>query len=67
VKFGTPVLFEVALLNYHEMFTWFVQKDAGLQATGADGQGILAYLRDYRSVKMAEFVQGLISQHDELG
>ncbi len=55
--FGTPVVFEVALLGYKELFRWFVEKGADTLATDEDGQNVVLYLLDHEHAEMATWVR----------
>src|SRR5690242_1124898 len=39
-KFGTPLLFEVAALEYHDLVLWLVQHGADTDKKKSDGQPI---------------------------
>ena len=56
-SFGTPVLFEVAQLEYRELFTWFIENGADANATDREGQDIARHLLDYNHEGMAEWVR----------
>lgn len=53
--FGTPVLFEVALLGYRTLFAWFVLHGADFAALDGEGRGIIDYLSDYGEEAMVDF------------
>jgi ankyrin repeat protein len=59
-NFGTPVIFEVAQLEYKELFAWFVANAADIHATDSDGNDIVSYLLEYEHDEMAKWVQQLI-------
>jgi hypothetical protein len=54
--FGTPVLFEVAQLEYRDLFRWFVQNGADAFARDQDGQDLIEYLREFEKDEMIRFV-----------
>jgi ankyrin repeat protein len=58
-KFGTPVVFEVAKLDYKDLFVWFVENGVDLKAVDQDGQGLVAHLGEFGHSKMIAFVQQL--------
>ncbi len=55
--FGTPVIFEVAQLEYREMFLWFVQHGANIHARDREGQDLFEYLLEFDKDDMAEWVR----------
>ena len=55
--FGTPVVFEVAQLEYKELFCWFLENGADRHAEDGDGQDLINYLHDYDQSEIAEWVQ----------
>lgn len=57
-KFGTPALFEVAQLDYRELYTWFVCHGADPSATDAEGNDVVQYLIEYGNEDMAAWVAG---------
>ena len=56
-KFGTPVLFEVALLGYKNLFAWFVESGADLRIRDKEDQDLVDYLLEYDKGKMADWVR----------
>jgi hypothetical protein len=46
-EFGTPVLFEVAQLDYQELYEWFITKGVDVHARDADGNDLSAYLKQF--------------------
>jgi ankyrin repeat protein len=56
-KFGTPVIFEVALLGYKDLFRWFADVGADLKAVDQYGQGLVEHLEEFGRSEMAEFVK----------
>jgi ankyrin repeat protein len=57
-EFGIPVIFEVASLEYKELFDWFLAKGADIRAQDANGQDIILYLLEFDHEDMAEWVRG---------
>lgn len=64
--FGTPTLFEVAQLEYRELFLWFLQNGANPHAENHEGNDLITYLREHGQHEMAsvfmEAVPGLRSE-----
>ncbi|GAA0766514.1 ankyrin repeat domain-containing protein [Ideonella azotifigens] len=57
-KFGTPALFEVASLEYKDLFDWFLANGADVKALDAEGQDIVQHLLEFDRQDMAEWVRG---------
>ena len=55
--FGTPVVFEVAQLNYKELVLWFISNGVDMAAVNNESQDIAAYLQEYANEEIVEFVQ----------
>ncbi len=55
--YGTPVIFEVAQLEYHDLFLWFVQHGANVHAHDREGQDLFEYLLEFDKDDMAEWVR----------
>lgn len=55
-KFGTPLLFEVAQLGYHDLFLWLVNHGADLNQANKSGDSLHDYLVEYRCDKMLKFI-----------
>lgn len=55
--FGTPVLFEVASLEYKELFDWFLLNGANAKVVDAESQDVVLYLLDFDHEEMAEWVR----------
>jgi ankyrin repeat protein len=56
-EFGTPLLFEVALLGYRELFIWLVEHGADPNKTNAEGQRIEDYLAEFSKAEMIDFIK----------
>jgi ankyrin repeat protein len=56
-EFGTPVIFEVAQLDYKELLAWFVKNGADLHAVDKYGEGLAAHLLEYEQIEMREHVR----------
>jgi ankyrin repeat protein len=55
--FGTPVVFEVAQLEYKELFSWFVEHGVDLRVRNSDDQDLVEYLLEHDKEEMAEWVR----------
>jgi len=55
-EFGTPVLFEVALLGHWDLFKWLIKHGADLQKKDAQGQTIAEYLIEFGRPETLEFI-----------
>ena len=62
-KFGTPAVFEVAQLEYKELFLWFSHRAADLSAKDADGNDLATNLIEYGKEEMAQFVATVAGAH----
>ena len=62
-KFGTPTVFEVAQLEYRELFVWFVHNGADLSLKDGEGNDIVANLLEYGKEEMAQFVATTVRPH----
>lgn len=58
-EFGTPIIFEVAGLEYKELFQWFVSEGADLEITDSDNHKILEYLEEYDNQSMIDFLKNM--------
>ena len=56
-KFGTPLIFEIALLGYKELLLWFVAKGANMQQRNGEGQTIKDYLIEFEKFEMIAFLE----------
>jgi ankyrin repeat protein len=56
-RFGTPVLFEVAQLEYRQLHGWLVQNGADTGAQDRDGRGIVEHLLQFEVPEMIEWVR----------
>ena len=57
-EFGTPVIFEVALLGYKDLLLWLLDHDVDLQATDEDGNDLFSYLKEHEKSEILDFLQG---------
>ena len=55
--FGSPLLFEAALLGHRDLFLWLVDHGADPAKQDAQGQSIGEYLTDFEEFEMIEFIQ----------
>ena len=60
-EFGTPILFEVAQLEYRELFIWFLENGADPHKKDREGNDLIAYLHEYQKHEMASFAFDAIS------
>ena len=56
-RFGTPVLFEVAQLEYRQLYGWLVQNGADTRARDRDDRGIVEHLLQFEVPEMIEWVR----------
>lgn len=57
--FGTPVVFEVALLDYRDLLQWFISNGADLKCRDDNGQNIKEYVLDYDRLDLARRLESL--------
>ena len=57
-EFGTPVVFEVALLGYKDLLLWLLDHDVDLWATDEDGNDVFSYLKEHEEIEILDFLQG---------
>jgi ankyrin repeat protein len=55
--FGIPVLFEVASLEYKDLFRWFVAQGANVRATDSEDQDLVLHLLEHERNEMAQWVR----------
>ncbi len=60
-EFGTPIVFEVAQLEYKDLLLWFVGKGVDLKATNEEGEDVFAYLANYDKKEMIDFLRSQTS------
>ena len=58
-KFGTPVVFEVALLDNRDLLRWFVFAGADLKCLDREGQNIKEYVLDFGYEETAKHLESL--------
>ncbi|MCB0718676.1 MAG: ankyrin repeat domain-containing protein [Bacteroidetes bacterium] len=59
-RFGNPVVFEVAVLEYRELFQWFVDQGADVATRDGDGLDLFQYLIENEKDDMAEWVRSIV-------
>ena len=60
--FGTPLVFEVALLGYTELFRWLIANGADPAQRDADGQSLKEYLLEHDKADLARAVEVMITE-----
>ncbi len=55
-EFGTPLLFEVALLGYRDLYLWLIDHGADVDQLDSNGQSISEYLAQFDKNEMIDFV-----------
>lgn len=60
-EFGTPLLFEVAQLGYHDLLLWIIEHGADPKKKDAQGQSIDEYLAEFDKPEMIEFIKQRIA------
>jgi len=58
-EFGTPVVFEVAQLDYRDLLQWFISNRADLKCKDANGQDIKEYVMDFGLIEVAKHLESL--------
>ena len=58
-KFGTPVAFEVAQLDYRDLLHWFISNGADLSCRDKDGKNIKEYVLDFGHENIAKYLESL--------
>jgi ankyrin repeat protein len=57
--FGTPVVFEVAQLDYRDLLRWFFSNGADLKCRDREGKNIKEYVLDYGDEEIARHLESL--------
>jgi ankyrin repeat protein len=57
--FGTPVIFEVAQLDYKDLLHWFISNGANLKCLDEDGKNIKEYVLDFGHEDIAKHLETL--------
>ncbi len=58
-QFGTPVVFEVAQLDYRDLLRWFISSGADLKCLDGEGKNIKEYILDFGHEEIAEHLEAL--------
>ena len=57
--FGTPVVFEVAQLDYRDLLQWFISNGADLKSRDGDGKNIKEYVLEFGHEDIAKHLESL--------
>jgi len=60
--FGTPLVFEVALLGYTDLFRWLISNGADPRQKDADGLGLKDHLIEHDKADMVNTVDSIITE-----
>ena len=58
-EFGTPVVFEVAQLDYRDLLQWFISSGADVKCQDSDGRSIKEYVLLFGHEKIARHLESL--------
>jgi ankyrin repeat protein len=58
-EFGTPVVFEVALLDYRDLLHWFISNRADLKCRDSEGKNIKEYVLEFEREDIAKYFESL--------
>jgi hypothetical protein len=58
-EFGTPVVFEVAQLDYRDLLGWFISSGADLTCRDGEGQNIKEYVLQFDHEEIARHLESL--------
>jgi ankyrin repeat protein len=58
-EFGTPVVFEVAQLDYRDLLRWFISSGADLKSRDGEGKNIKEYVLDFGHEDIAKHLESL--------
>ena len=58
-EFGTPVVFEVAQLDYRDLLQWFVSSGADLKCRDGEGKNIKKYVLEFGHEDIAKHLESL--------
>ena len=56
-EFGTPVVFEVAQLDYRDLLRWFISSGVDLKSRDGEGKNIKEYVLDFGHEDMAKHLE----------
>jgi ankyrin repeat protein len=57
--FGSPPVFEVALLGYKRLLKWFIENGADLSLKDKENRNIWKYLKEHNESKMINYLKSL--------
>jgi ankyrin repeat protein len=58
-QFGTPVVFEVAQLDYRDLLRWFISSGADVKCLDGEGKNIKEYVLDFGHEGIAKHLEAL--------
>src|ERR1700743_1661266 len=58
-EFGTPVVFEVAQLDYRDLLQWFISNSANLKCRDGEGKNIKDYVLEFGREEIAKHLESL--------
>ena len=58
-ELGTPVVFEVAQLDYRDLLQWFISKGADLKCRDTEGKNIKEYVLEFEHEDIAKHLESL--------
>jgi ankyrin repeat protein len=58
-EFGTPVVFEVAQLDYRDLLQWFISNGADLKCLDGEGKNIKEYVLNFGHEDIAKHLESL--------
>ena len=58
-EFGTPVVFEVAQLDYRDLLRWFISSGADLESRNGRGMSIKEHVLDFGHEDIAKHLESL--------
>ena len=58
-QFGTPVVFEVAQLDYRDLLRWFISSGADVKCLDGEGKNIKEYVLNFGHEDIAKHLEAL--------
>jgi len=58
-EFGTPVVFEVALLDHRDLLQWFISNGADVKCRDNEGRSIKEFVLDFGHEHIAKHLESL--------
>jgi ankyrin repeat protein len=58
-EFGTPVVFEVAQLDYRNLLRWFISNGADMKCRDKEGKDIKEYVLAFGHEDIAHYLESL--------